>query len=145
MRSGVKGLCCERSIPAVLARLEEAIPLLGVEGCVLQERPDRQQTGMLPVFRLFMWLLARAGAVPWVLSWLGGSARGSCLVPDVLVSFQQSRYVVHPLPFREVVQRECKQGGGPWSHLEAVSSLPNAKAIEPQHTKASTRLFDSGG
>lgn len=63
---------------------------------------------MLQVFRLFVWLLARTGAVPWALSCLGGSARGSRLVPDVLVSFQQSRYIVHLLPFREVVQRECE-------------------------------------
>lgn len=93
-------------MPSLPACLEEAIPLLGMEEFV-SERRDRQQIGMLQVFTLFVWLPARAGAVPWALSWLGGSAHGSRLVPDVLESFQRSKYVVHPLPLR-VVQRECE-------------------------------------
>lgn len=48
---------------------------------------------------------ARAAAIAWALSWFGGSAHG--LVPDVLVSFQQSRNFGLWF-FREVVQRELQ-------------------------------------
>lgn len=63
---------------------------------------------MMQVLGLFMWLPAGAGAVAWALLWLGGFACGSHHVSDVFVSFQQSRYVVHLLPFREVVQRDYR-------------------------------------
>lgn len=48
---------------------------------------------------------ARAAAIPWALSWFGGSAHD--LVPDVLceLSAVQKHWAV---VFREVVQRELQ-------------------------------------
>lgn len=56
-------------------------------------------------FQAFHVAAARAAAIPWALSWFGGSAHG--LVPDVLVSFQQSRNTGLWF-FREVVQTELQ-------------------------------------
>lgn len=62
---------------------------------------------MVQVLGLFMWLPAGTGTVAGASLCLGGFAYGSHHVPDVLVSFHQSRYIVRLLPFSEVVQRDC--------------------------------------
>lgn len=56
-------------------------------------------------------------AIPWALSWFGDCAHGSCLFPDVLVSFQWSRKVGLWFLGR-LFRASCKYGEGPWGLVE---------------------------
>lgn len=74
----------------MLPCLKEAITLLDTEGFVLWGRPDEEGVGMLQVRRVVMWLLIEQWPFPGLCH---GLEALHCLVPDVCVSFQQSRNV----------------------------------------------------